>query len=194
MSWLSFYIWKLHSFTHWCTPREVMGWREIDQIAFCPLVDNLWNNYDIMNWYSIHQNGYPNFDKNFTFDCTESCHFGNFQCSQRWKFCQNDISFSLLKKSVKWVPVFFDTCDVILHIYTCCSTHQFLSFSSKHKSDISCKIELFLSPATRPFVCFIKTCHNCNRACHPGGLYWDYYPVALSLNQVTTTHLKIMHP
>ena len=27
--------------------------------------------------------------------------------------------------------------------------------------------------------------------CHPGSHYWDYYPHALSLGQVTATHLKI---
>ena len=29
---------------------------------------------------------------------------------------------------------------------------------------------------------------------HPGGHYWNYYPGALSLSQVTATHLKIGHP
>ena len=32
-----------------------------------------------------------------------------------------------------------------------------------------------------------------NRACHPGGHYWDYYLGALSLNQDSATHLKIGH-
>ena len=32
-----------------------------------------------------------------------------------------------------------------------------------------------------------------NRACRPGGHYWDFYPGALSVNQVTTAHLKIRH-
>ena len=32
-----------------------------------------------------------------------------------------------------------------------------------------------------------------NRACHPGGHYWEHYPGALSLSQVNVTHLKIGH-
>ena len=36
------------------------------------------------------------FDEIFITDCTGSCHFDNFQCSQWWKFCQNeDISVSV---------------------------------------------------------------------------------------------------
>ena len=27
-----------------------------------------------------------------------------------------------------------------------------------------------------------------NRVCQPGGHYWDYYPDALTLSQVTATH------
>ena len=30
-----------------------------------------------------------------------------------------------------------------------------------------------------------------NRACHLGGHFWDYYPHALSLSQITATHLKV---
>ena len=33
-----------------------------------------------------------------------------------------------------------------------------------------------------------------NGACHSGGCYWDYYPGALSLSQVTATHLQIVYP
>ena len=33
-----------------------------------------------------------------------------------------------------------------------------------------------------------------NRACHPGGHYWNYNPGAQSLSQVTAAHLKIRHP
>ena len=33
-----------------------------------------------------------------------------------------------------------------------------------------------------------------NRAYHPGGQLWNYYPGAQSLSQVTATHLKIEHP
>ena len=172
-----------------------MGWREIDQIAFCPLVDKLWNNYDIMNWFSIHQNGYLLIlTKISPLTALKVVILATFSAVKDENFVKMTFPFHCLKNQLSGFLYFFYTCDVILHIYTCCSTHQFLSFSSKHKSDISCKIELFLSPATRPFVYFIKTCHKCNRACHPGGLYWDYYPVALSLNQVTTTHLKIVHP
>ena len=29
---------------------------------------------------------------------------------------------------------------------------------------------------------------------HPGGYYWDLYFGALSLGQITATHLKIVHP
>ena len=37
------------------------------------------------------------FDGIFITGCTGSCHFDNFQCSQWWKFCQNDnISVSVL--------------------------------------------------------------------------------------------------
>ena len=34
-----------------------------------------------------------NFDEIFITGCTGSCHFDNFQCSQWWKFCQNDNIF-----------------------------------------------------------------------------------------------------
>ena len=33
-----------------------------------------------------------------------------------------------------------------------------------------------------------------NRACHPSGHYWNYYPSALSASQNTATHLKMGHP
>ena len=33
-----------------------------------------------------------------------------------------------------------------------------------------------------------------NKEGHPGGHYWNYYPGALSLSQVTANHLKIGHP
>ena len=33
-----------------------------------------------------------------------------------------------------------------------------------------------------------------NKACHPGGHNWDYYPGVLSLSQVIATHMKIGHP
>ena len=32
-----------------------------------------------------------------------------------------------------------------------------------------------------------------NRACHPGGQYWNYYPGDLSLSEVITIHFKIKH-
>ena len=32
------------------------------------------------------------FNEIFISGCTGSCHFDNFQCSQWWKFCENDIS------------------------------------------------------------------------------------------------------
>ena len=35
---------------------------------------------------------------------------------------------------------------------------------------------------------------NTSMACHPSDHYWDYYPGALSVSQVTATHLKIGHP
>ena len=35
------------------------------------------------------------FDEIFITGCTESCHFDNFQCSQWWRFRQNDISVSV---------------------------------------------------------------------------------------------------
>ena len=38
--------------------------------------------------------------------------------------------------------------------------------------------------------CFLNTKPN-NRACHPSGHCLDYYPVALSLSQVTATHIKL---
>ena len=30
-----------------------------------------------------------------------------------------------------------------------------------------------------------------NRACYPGGHHWNHHPGALSLSQVTTTHLRM---
>ena len=30
-----------------------------------------------------------------------------------------------------------------------------------------------------------------NRACHPGGHYWNYYPGAMPSSQVTATHVKM---
>ena len=32
-----------------------------------------------------------------------------------------------------------------------------------------------------------------NRACHPGGHYYDFYPGALPLSQINAIHLKIGH-
>ena len=46
------------------------------------------------------------------------------------------------------------------------------------------------------YVCHGNQCavHIENKFCHPGGHYWDYYPGALCVSQVTATHLKIRHP
>ena len=43
------------------------------------------------------------------------------------------------------------------------------------------------------YVCHVNQCvvHIENKFCHPGGHYWDYYPGALSVSQVTAIHLKI---
>ena len=56
-----------------------------------------------------------------------------------------------------------------------------------------------VNPSAPPFIQpvpdqAVSTLHAKNRTCRPGGYYWDYYPGALSLIQVTVTHLKIRHP
>ena len=48
--------------------------------------------------------------------------------------------------------------------------------------------EMFRTPAWK------WSQEDIDRACHPGGHYCDYYPGALSLSEVTATHLKIGHP
>ena len=46
------------------------------------------------------------FDEIFITGCTGSCHFDNFQCSQWWKFHQNeDISVSVNSPSLWWVSI-----------------------------------------------------------------------------------------
>ena len=46
------------------------------------------------------------FDEIFITGCTGSCHFDNFQCSQWWKFHQNeDISVSVLKCVLSVAPM-----------------------------------------------------------------------------------------
>ena len=50
----------------------------------------------IFIWMSLHarrkslKRKCRHFDENFITGCTGSCHFDNFQCSQWWKFHQND--------------------------------------------------------------------------------------------------------
>ena len=42
--------------------------------------------------------------------------------------------------------------------------------------------------------CFLSKTTSFNKAYHPGGHYWEYYPGALSWSQGTATHLKLRHP
>ena len=46
------------------------------------------------------------FDEILITDCTESCHFDNFRCSQWWKFRQNDHIFvSVSRYGVSVIPI-----------------------------------------------------------------------------------------
>ena len=51
-------------------------------------------------WWRHHHHGNDakcrrHLNEIFISGCTWSCHFDNFQCSQWWKFCQNNISVSV---------------------------------------------------------------------------------------------------
>ena len=50
------------------------------------------------------------------------------------------------------------------------------------------------NPGYRGDDCATGQSSRATLACHPGGHYWSYYPGALSLNQVTVTHLESRHP
>ena len=84
------------------------------------------------------------FDEILITGCTGSCHFDNFQCSQWWKFHQNeDISVSVIRRSIIFTEHFlwhlirvgkfpsmlnwFPACDVQMSIFPYIS-HDWLAW------------------------------------------------------------------
>ena len=88
------------------------------------------------------------FDKISITACTGSCHCDNFQCSQWWKFCQNDISISVnpvltRRRNPKWITrspsnlqhfvynvSFYFQATKMLLLYSISPDHQPLEISS----------------------------------------------------------------
>ena len=67
------------------------------------------------------------FDEIFIAGCTGSCHFDNFQCSQWWKFCQNDKIFvSVSVRTHTWYSMITFTVPIFVYFNYCLqkiSTH-----------------------------------------------------------------------